>query len=145
MPGCLNRKYTGAFDGVVAAACGTYLGTWSPDLYSAGARRQSGFREILRGFRTTSQYWCDLKQPKEFACLTACIVTFTRCWRAPHGKEADLAEVAANVTQVLADLILMAPADEQAMMIADVMANLGGMLLQKREEDTDPNSPRRRH
>ena len=62
-----------------------------------------------------------------------------------EGKEADLAEVAANVTQVLADLILMAPPDEQAMLMADVLANLGGMLLQKSEEDADPNSPRRRH
>jgi hypothetical protein len=62
-----------------------------------------------------------------------------------QGKEADLAEVAANVTQVLADLILMAPPDDQTMLLADVLANLGGMLLQKSEEDADPSSPRRRH
>jgi hypothetical protein len=63
----------------------------------------------------------------------------------PQGKEADLAEVAANVTQVLADLILMAPPDEQAMLMADVLANLGGMLLQKSQDDADPTNPRRRH
>jgi hypothetical protein len=55
----------------------------------------------------------------------------------PKGKEADLAEVAANVTQVLADLILMAPPDEQCTLLADVLANLGGMLLQKSEEDAE--------
>jgi hypothetical protein len=60
-------------------------------------------------------------------------------------KEADLAEVAANVTQVLADLILMAPPDEQAILMADVLSNLGGMLLQKSQEDADPTNPRRRH
>jgi len=53
----------------------------------------------------------------------------------PKGKEADLAEVAANVTQVLAHLILMAPPDEQCMLLADVLAKLDGMLLQKSEED----------
>jgi hypothetical protein len=63
----------------------------------------------------------------------------------PQGKEADLTEVAADVTQVLADLILMAPPDEQTMLLADVLANLGGMLVQKSEEDADPSSPRRRH
>ena len=62
-----------------------------------------------------------------------------------QGEQADLAEIAAKVTEVLADLILMAPPDEQCMMVADVVANLGGMLLQKSEEDADPNSPRRRH
>jgi hypothetical protein len=67
-----------------------------------------------------------------------------------HGRggrkpAARLAEVAANVTQVLADLILMAPPDEQTMLLADVLANLGGMLVQKSEEDGDPASPRRRH
>jgi hypothetical protein len=35
----------------------------------------------------------------------------------PKGKEADLAEVAANVTQVLADLMLMAPPHEQCMLL----------------------------
>jgi hypothetical protein len=59
-----------------------------------------------------------------------------------QAEQADLAEVAANVTQVLADLILMAPPVEQAMMMADVLANLGGIVLEK-SQDADPNSPRR--
>ena len=59
-----------------------------------------------------------------------------------QGEQADLAEIAAKVTEVLADLILMAPPDEQGMMMADVVANLGGMVLEKSQE-ADPNSPRR--
>jgi hypothetical protein len=63
-----------------------------------------------------------------------------------QSEQADLAEIAAKVTEVLADLILMAPPDEQSMMMADVLANLGGMVLQKNEEDVDPTSPgRSRH
>jgi hypothetical protein len=58
------------------------------------------------------------------------------------GKEDDLAEIAAKVTEVLVDLILMAPPDEQSMMMADVLANLGGMVLEKSQE-ADPNSLRR--
>jgi hypothetical protein len=56
-----------------------------------------------------------------------------------------LAEIAGKITEVLADLILMAPPDEQAMLMADVLANLDGMLLQKGPEDADPTDPRRRH
>ena len=59
-----------------------------------------------------------------------------------QSEQADLAEIAAKVTEVLADLILMAPPDEQVMMMADVVANLGGMVLEK-SQDADPNSPRR--
>jgi hypothetical protein len=58
-----------------------------------------------------------------------------------QGEQADLAEIAARVTEVLADLILMAPPDEH-MMMADVVANLGGMPVEK-SQDADPNSPRR--
>ena len=59
-----------------------------------------------------------------------------------QGEQADLVEIAAKVTEVLADLILMAPPDEQIMMMADVVANLGGMVLEKSQE-ADPSSPRR--
>jgi hypothetical protein len=59
-----------------------------------------------------------------------------------QSEQADLAEIAAKVTEVLADLILMAPPDEQCMMMADVVANLGGMVLEK-SQDTDPTNPRR--
>jgi hypothetical protein len=58
-----------------------------------------------------------------------------------QGKEANLAEIAAKVTEVLADLILMAPPDEQSMLMADILANLGSFLLEKKEE-SDPTKPR---
>jgi hypothetical protein len=55
-----------------------------------------------------------------------------------QSEQADLAEIAARVTEVLADLILMAPPGEQTMMMADVVANLGGMVLEKCQE-ADPD------
>src|SRR5271156_1717526 len=60
-----------------------------------------------------------------------------------QSEQADLAEIAARVTEVLADLILMAPPDEQTMLIADVLANLGAMVLQKNEEAADPTNGER--
>ena len=59
-----------------------------------------------------------------------------------QAEHSDLAEIAAKVTEVLADLIVMAPAAEQLMLMADVVANLGGMVLEK-SQDTDPTNPRR--
>jgi hypothetical protein len=59
-----------------------------------------------------------------------------------QSEEADLAEIAAKVTEVLADLILMAPPAEQLMLMAAVVTNLGGMVLEKTQE-ADPNNPRR--
>jgi hypothetical protein len=59
-----------------------------------------------------------------------------------QNQEANLPEIAAKVTEVLADLILMAPADEQSTLMADVLANLGSFLLEKKEAG-DPTSPRR--
>ena len=59
-----------------------------------------------------------------------------------QGQEVNLAEVAAKVTEVLADLILMAPPDEQSTLMADVLANLGSFVLEKKE-DADPANPRR--
>ena len=59
-----------------------------------------------------------------------------------QNQEANLAEVAAKVTEVLADLILMAPPDEQSTLMADMLANLGSFLLEKKEA-ADPTSPRR--
>ena len=59
-----------------------------------------------------------------------------------QGKEANLAEIAAKVTEVLADIILMAPPDEQSTIMADILANLGRFLLEKKE-DADPTNPRR--
>jgi hypothetical protein len=62
----------------------------------------------------------------------------------PQAQQADLAEIAARVTEVLADLILMAPPADQLTLMADVVANLGGMVLEK-GQTTDPTDPRRSH
>ena len=59
-----------------------------------------------------------------------------------QNQEVNLAEVAGKVTEVLADLILMAPPDEQSTLMADVLANLGSFLLEKKEE-ADPTNRRR--
>jgi hypothetical protein len=59
-----------------------------------------------------------------------------------QNREANLAEIAGKVTEVLADLILMAPPEEQSTLMADLLANLGGFLLEKKEL-TDSTSPRR--
>jgi len=59
-----------------------------------------------------------------------------------QNQEVNLAEVAGKVTEVLADLILMAPPDDQSTLMADVLLNLGSFLLEKKEE-ADPTNPRR--
>jgi hypothetical protein len=59
-----------------------------------------------------------------------------------QGEQADLSEIAARVTEVLADLILMAPPAEQTLFLSHVLANLGGMVFEKSQEP-DPTSPRR--
>ena len=57
-------------------------------------------------------------------------------------QEANLAEIAAKVTEVLADIVLMAPPDEQSTLMAYILANFGSFLLEKKET-ADPNNPRR--
>jgi hypothetical protein len=57
-------------------------------------------------------------------------------------QETNLAELAAKVTEVLADMILMAPPDEQSTLMADILANLGSFVLEKKD-DADPTKPRR--
>jgi hypothetical protein len=44
---------------------------------------------------------------------------------------ADLAELAARITESLADLILLAPEIEQSKLMADALANLGQAFLEK--------------
>ena len=44
---------------------------------------------------------------------------------------ADLAELAARMTESLADLILLAPETEQSKLMADALANLGQAFLEK--------------
>ena len=48
------------------------------------------------------------------------------------GKEANLLEIVAKVTEVLADLILMAPVEDQSKLMADILANLGSFVLEKK-------------
>jgi hypothetical protein len=56
-----------------------------------------------------------------------------------QGEQADIAEIAARVTEVLADLILMVAPGEQTLLMAQVVANLGGMVLEKSQEP-DPSN-----
>jgi hypothetical protein len=60
-----------------------------------------------------------------------------------QSEEADLIDIAAKVTEVLADLILLAPAAERGMLMADVLANLGEFVLKKAEDATGETGPRR--
>ena len=62
-----------------------------------------------------------------------------------EGKEANLAEIAAKVTEVLADIILTAPPEEQSTLMADILANLGSIFLEKKEEANPTNPRRSRH
>jgi hypothetical protein len=55
-------------------------------------------------------------------------------------EEADLSEVAAKVTEVLADLILTASSEEQLLLMSRVVSNLGEMVFQKSQQ-TDENGP----
>jgi len=61
-----------------------------------------------------------------------------------QSDEANLAEIASKVTEVLADLVLLAPPTERGTLMADILANLGEFVLQK-GEDTTPQSDPRRH
>jgi hypothetical protein len=45
--------------------------------------------------------------------------------------DADVAEVAARVTESLTDLIMLAPPADQAKLMADILANLGQLYLEK--------------
>jgi hypothetical protein len=59
-----------------------------------------------------------------------------------QADEANLVEIASKVTEVLADLILLAPPVERATLIADVIANLGEFVLQKAETNSSQADPR---
>jgi hypothetical protein len=60
-----------------------------------------------------------------------------------EGESVNLAEIASKVTEVLADLILLAPVEERATLIADVLANLGAFVLEKGDVDAPQSDPRR--
>jgi hypothetical protein len=60
-------------------------------------------------------------------------------------EQADLGQVAAKVTEVLADLVLSAAPEERTALLADVVANLGHLVIEKGEqlEATGELQPRR--
>ena len=62
-----------------------------------------------------------------------------------QSQEVNLAEIAGKITEVLADLVLMAPPDEQSMLVADILANLGSFLLEKKQSVDPTNSRRSSH
>jgi hypothetical protein len=63
-----------------------------------------------------------------------------------QNQDVNLADIAFKVTEVLADLILMAPPEDQGTMIADILRNLGQLVLDKNGEAEDEGqSGRRRH
>ncbi len=51
--------------------------------------------------------------------------------KALEQESADLADLAARMTESLADLILLAPPADQSKLMADVLANLGQAFLEK--------------
>jgi hypothetical protein len=55
---------------------------------------------------------------------------------------ADLAELAARMTESLADLILLAPEAEQSKLMADALANLGQAFLEKSGIEPDDTGAR---
>ena len=55
---------------------------------------------------------------------------------------ADLAELAARMTESLADLILLAPETEQSKLMADALANLGQAFLEKSGMEREDNGAR---
>ena len=65
----------------------------------------------------------------------------------PHLQTADanLAEVVAKVTEVLADLVLLAPPADRAKLMADILANFGEFVLQKDEDNIGGEAQPRRH
>lgn len=62
-----------------------------------------------------------------------------------QNQEVNLGEIAFKVTEVLADLVLMAPPEDQGRLIADVLRNLGQLVLEKDGEAEDWDSRAGRH
>jgi hypothetical protein len=62
-----------------------------------------------------------------------------------EAEDANLAEIASKVTEVLADLILMVPPADRGTLLADILANLGQFVLEKNEETAESagSGPRR--
>jgi sorbitol-specific phosphotransferase system component IIA len=63
-----------------------------------------------------------------------------------QNQEVNLGEIAFKVTEVLADLVLMAPPEDQGRLIADILRNLGHLVLEKDGEAEAEGQPgRHRH
>ena len=60
-------------------------------------------------------------------------------------QPADLAEMVAMVAQSLGELILAAPADQHANLMAEALATLGATVLDKPEEGGESERPHRAH
>jgi hypothetical protein len=58
-----------------------------------------------------------------------------------QAEDANLAEIAAKVTEVLADLILISPPADRSTLMADVLVSLGEFLLAKNAEDGEIAQP----
>jgi hypothetical protein len=58
---------------------------------------------------------------------------------------ADLGAISAKVTEVLADLVIMADPQDRAALLADVIANLGHIVLEKTEGAGSSEPKARRH
>jgi hypothetical protein len=48
-----------------------------------------------------------------------------------EGGQADLAELASMIVESLAELILLAPEDQRALLMADALAHFGHVMLDK--------------
>jgi hypothetical protein len=59
-------------------------------------------------------------------------------------EDANIADIAAKVTEVLADLVLMVPPVDRGMLMADIIANLGQYVLEKNEETMEQQQTPRR-
>jgi len=58
-----------------------------------------------------------------------------------QNPNANLAEIATKVTEVLADLILMATPEDRTTLMADVVATLGHFVLEKSGEEVSEKQP----
>jgi hypothetical protein len=68
----------------------------------------------------------DRLNGNEAKCPIVCTAILTNSW-----KNGWSAELAARMTESLADLILLAPPADQSKLLADVLSNLGQAFLEK--------------
>jgi hypothetical protein len=60
-----------------------------------------------------------------------------------EGQNTNLAELTGKVAEVLVDLILLAPVEQRGSLMADILANIGGLFLEKSEDAGAKPDPRR--